>query len=239
MSPVLDYSFPNIVKYGYLLIAFQEKVNGLIFAGIGFLLCAVIAYLIGSLNFGIIISKYKFKDNIRDHGSGSAGMTNMMRTYGKTAAIFTFLGDFTKAVIAVVIGTILCGEMGGYIAGFFSVIGHVFPVYFKFKGGKGIASTAGMLVCLNPIVFLILLVVFVIIVAFTKYISLGSIMCMLIYPLILNRLVTEPNFIVTIISILLSILVIFLHRANIKRLWEGQENKFSFKKSVKPDENKK
>lgn len=231
----MDYSFANLVKYGYFLITFDEKSNGLIFVGIGFFICALIAYLIGSLNFGLIISKYKFKDDVRQHGSGSAGMTNMMRTYGRSAAAVTFFGDFIKAVISVLIGTLICGEMGAYISGLFCVFGHVFPIYFKFKGGKGIAATAGMLVCLNPIVFAILLLIFVLIVAFTKYISLGSVMCMLIYPLILNRIVAEPNFIITIVSVLLAALVVFMHRANIKRLLEGTENKFSFKKSVKPN----
>ena len=239
MEPVVDYAFTNIMKYGYILIAFQGKPNGLVFAVLGFVLCAVIAYLLGSLNFGLIISKYKFKDDIREHGSGGAGMTNMMRTYGRSAAAFTFFGDFVKAVIAIMIATLLCGDMGGYIAGFFCVIGHSFPVFFKFKGGKGITVTAAMVLCLNPIVFLILIAVFVIIVAFTKYISLGSIMCMLIYPLILNRVTTEPNFIMMLCSVLLSVLVIFLHRGNIKRLLEGTESKFTFKKSVKPEEKNK
>ena len=235
----MDYSFANIAKFGYVLITFQDKENGLIFAGLGFLLCAVIAYLLGSLNFGTIISKYKFNDDVRDHGSGGSGMTNMMRTYGRTAAGFTFFGDFIKAVISVMIAMLLCGEMGGYVAGFFCAVGHAFPVFFKFKGGKSIAVSAGMILCLSPLVFVILIVVFVILVLGTKYISLGSISCMLIYPLILNRLTTDPNFIVTIFSMLLAALVIFLHRANIKRLLEGTENKFSFKKSVKTDKNKK
>ena len=235
----MDYSFANITKFGYILITFQDKENGLIFAGLGFLLCAVIAYILGSLNFGTIISKYKFKDDVRDHGSGGSGMTNMMRTYGRSAAAFTFFGDFMKSVISVLIATLLCGEMGGYVAGFFCAVGHAFPVFFKFKGGKSIAVSAGMILCLSPLVFAILIVIFVILVLGTKYISLGSIACMLIYPLILNRLTPNPNFIVTVFSMLLAGLVIFLHRANIKRLLEGTENKFSFKKSVKTDKNKK
>ena len=200
---------------------------------IGFVVGAVIAYLLGSVNFGIIISKTKFKDDIRKHGSGNAGMTNMMRTYGKAAAGMTLFGDCMKAIIAVVIGTMLNGDMGGYVAGLFCIVGHVYPLYFKFKGGKGVATAAAMLLVLNPIVFAILLIIFVIIVGFTKYISLGSVMCMIVYPLILNRFMGEPNYIITIISLLISVFILYLHKENIKRLLEGTESKFSFKKSDK------
>jgi acyl-phosphate glycerol 3-phosphate acyltransferase len=225
-----------IVKnYGRILIKFIGEPNFSLYVILGFILCACIAYLLGSLNFGVIISRYKFKDDVRDHGSGGSGMTNMMRTYGRSAAIFTFVGDFIKAVIAIFIATLLCGDMGGYIAGLFCAVGHSFPIYFKFKGGKGITVTAAMVLCLNPVVFLILITVFIIIVAFTKYISLGSIMCMLIYPVILNRLTADPNAVMMICSVLLTALVVFLHRGNIKRLLEGTESKFSFKKSVKPE----
>jgi len=200
---------------------------------IGFVVGAVIAYLLGSVNFGIIISKTKFKDDIRKHGSGNAGMTNMMRTYGKAAAGMTLFGDCMKAIIAVVIGTMLNGDMGGYVAGLFCIVGHVYPLYFKFKGGKGVATAAAMLLVLNPIEFAILLIIFVIIVGFTKYISLGSVMCMIVYPLILNRFMGEPNYIITIISLLISVFILYLHKENIKRLLEGTESKFSFKKSDK------
>ncbi len=205
---------------------------------LGFVFCAVIAYLLGSLNFALIISKKRFSSDIREHGSGNAGMTNVLRTYGKTAAAFTLLGDALKAFVAVMIGVVINGFMGGYIAGLFCVVGHVFPVFFNFKGGKGVVVTAVTVLCLNPLVFAILLLFFVIIVAFTKYISLGSVMCMLVFPLLLNRLdVTAHHIVPTVTSILLSILVIFLHRSNIQRLWNGTENKFSLKSKKKDKEN--
>lgn len=200
---------------------------------------AVIAYLLGGLNFAIIISKYKFKDDIRRYGSGNAGMTNMLRTYGKAAAAFTLLGDMAKAMLSVVIGTLLAGESGAYIAGLFAVIGHAFPCYYKFKGGKGIVVTASMLLCLEPIVFLILFVIFVLLVASTKYLSLGSIIGMMLYPLLLNRMYSFLNgglgesAVVAIVSILNALLVIWLHRENLGRLWRGTENKFSLKKKDK------
>ncbi len=197
---------------------------------------AVISYFLGSLNFAIIISKYKFHDDIRTHGSGNGGMTNMLRTYGKSAAAFTLLGDMAKAALSVLIGTLLAGEAGAYISGFFCVIGHSFPCYYGFKGGKGIVVTATMLLCLEPVVFLVLFILFVLIVLSTKFISLGSIICMLIYPLLLNRMYSflnnglKESAVPAIISVAGAILIVWLHRENIKRLMNGTENKFSLKK---------
>lgn len=200
---------------------------------------AVIAYFLGGLNFAIIISKYKFKDDIRRFGSGNAGMTNMLRTYGKAAAAFTLLGDMLKAMLAVVIGTLLAGEAGAYIAGLFAVLGHSFPCYYGFKGGKGIVVTASMLLCLEPAVFLILFIIFALLVASTKYLSLGSIIGMMLYPILLNRMYPLLNggmpegAVPAIVSVLNALLVIWLHRENLKRLWNGTENKFSLKKKDK------
>ncbi len=204
-------------------------------------LCAVgalAAYFLGGLNFAIIISKYKFKEDIRTYGSGNAGMTNMLRTYGKAAALFTLLGDMAKAMLSVLIGTLLAGEAGAYIAGLFCVIGHSFPCYYGFRGGKGIVVTAATLLCLEPVVFLILFVIFALLVASTKYLSLGSIIGMLLYPVLLNRMYSLLNgkpegAVVAIVSVLNTLLVIWLHRENLKRLWTGTENKFSLKKKDK------
>jgi len=196
----------------------------------------VIAYLLGSINTALLVSKIKYKDDIRKYGSKNAGMTNMLRTYGKGAAAATLLGDALKAVVSVMLGMLLCGEIGGYICGLACALGHAFPVYFKFKGGKSVVVSAATLLCLEPLVFIVMLLFFVIIVAFTRYISLGSIMCMLIYPFVLNRFYVWVNPVmpyepmsVIILSLLLSALVIFLHRENIKRLWNGEERKVSFK----------
>lgn len=203
------------------------------------ILCGVIAYFLGSLNFAIIISKYKFHDDIRNYGSGNGGLTNMMRTYGKKAAAFTLLGDVMKAVVSVLFGMLIAGESGAYLAGLCCIIGHTFPAYYGFKGGKGVLVTAAMLLCLEPLVFLFLLIIFICIVAGTRYVSLGSIMCLFIFPLLLNRIYpfthsgAQPGAVVTIVSIFIALLVISLHHANIKRLWEGKENKFSFKKKDK------
>ena len=175
------------------------------------------------------------------YGSKNAGMTNMMRTYGKSAAGLTLLGDALKAVVSCLIGYAVFGTIGAYIAGLFCIIGHMFPVYYSFKGGKGVVTAAITVLMCNPFVFLILFALFAIIVAFTKFISLGSVMCMLLYPLILdrvNRFMVGYSTMEVLFAILMAVLVIVKHKENIGRLLKGQESKFSFKKSVKaPKEN--
>lgn len=234
-----------IFYHGLLPIVFDSYLSScsltayLVLMGLFCLIGGVIAYFLGSMNFAVIISKIKFKDDIRRYGSGNAGMTNMLRTYGKAAAGFTLFGDAAKAVVAVLIGSLLAGEAGAYIAGLCCVIGHSFPIYYGFKGGKGIVVTAAMLLCLEPVVFLILFVIFAIIVAGTKFLSLGSIMGMLLYPIILNSLYPVLNgtegtpAVPTIVSLLNAAFVVWLHRENIKRLLAGKENKFSLKKKDK------
>ncbi len=203
-----------------------------------FIICGIvltiIPYLLGSINFAIIISGRRFHDDVREHGSGNAGMTNMLRTYGKRAAGLTLLGDALKAVLAAIVGYYMMGMYGAYIAGFFCVLGHTFPVFHKFKGGKGVVTTAASMLMCNPIVFLIILALFVTIVAIWRFISLGSIMCALLYPFILSGvdmvLLGHPSGLYIIFALLTSVLVIVKHKDNIKRLLEGKENKLSFKK---------
>lgn len=239
---MLTYTFWNIRQYGLYGIAHNGE-----YPLVPFLLillgCAVAAYLLGSLNFAVILSRRVYHEDIRKRGSGNGGMTNMMRSYGKKAAALTLLLDALKAVLAVGIGALVAGEAGGYIAGLGCVLGHVFPLYFHFRGGKGVVVTAAMILCLEPVAFLILFLLFVAIVLMTRYISLGSVMCMLVYPLFLNRLYASlhhqpPGATVTLVSFAVAVLVIFLHRSNIRRLMNGEENKFSFKKSVKAGEQK-
>ncbi len=225
----------------------NDILTGLITAG-GVLLCMVIPYLLGSLNFGVIISGKKYNDDVRNHGSGNAGTTNMLRTYGKKAAIFTLLGDMLKAVIAVGIGYLVLnidiratvdGEvvrifdpMGAAIAGLFVMLGHMFPCFFKFKGGKGVATAAMVILMIDPITFLICLLTFVIIVVGTKFVSLGSIMGMILYPIILNAF--QPNRGSNMFSVIMAILVVWAHRENIKRLLAGKESKISLGKKKPP-----
>lgn len=194
------------------------------------ILVLFVAYLMGSFNFATFISKKKYNDDIREHGSGNAGMTNMMRTYGTKAAAFTLLGDFLKTVLAVFVGYLVFGKTGGYVAGLGAVIGHTWPLYYNFKGGKGVVTAITMILCTKPILALLLIIIFVAIVAATKYISLGSIMCSLLYPVLLHNFGTV-GIIELICCFLVVVLLVYNHRENLKRLYAGKENKFSFKKS--------
>ncbi len=197
-------------------------------------LCALLGYFLGSLNFAVVISRLKFHDDVRNHGSGNAGATNMMRTYGKGAGIATLTGDILKGVVAVVIARLLVGEVWAYLAGMCCVIGHAYPCYYRFKGGKGVAVTAAIALVLEPFAFLLIFAVFAIVVGFTKYVSLGSIMAALMYPLFLNSILqsrydghADQRMIFVFV---ICFLIVWLHRENIKRLHEGRENKIRFKK---------
>ncbi len=202
------------------------------------LLCIIIPYFLGSINFALILSKKMYNDDIRNYGSGNAGTTNMLRTYGKGAAVKTFLGDGLKTLVACVAGYLFLGYLGCYLAGLFCVIGHAFPIFYKFKGGKGVVVAAISILMGNPVVFLILLIIFAIIVISTKFVSLASVMCMILYPLILNGVQTVLVGGATLevpISLCVALLIIFLHRSNIKRLYMGTETKsilFSKNKNV-------
>ena len=209
-------------------------------------------YLLGSLNFSIIISAKAYKQDIRNYGSNNAGMTNMMRTYGSKAAGLTLLGDALKAVVACLIGYAVFGEMGAYLAGSACVVGHIFPAFFGFKGGKGVVTAGVTMLMCNPFVFLIVVTIFLIIVACTRYISLGAVMSMFIYPFVLAGIDSwllpaiqlddskpvsgSPG---AIFALLIAALIIFKHKDNIKRLLSGKESKFSFKKSVKTNKEEK
>lgn len=199
-----------------------------------YLLVAVIAYALGSLNFGIIISKLIYKDDIRKYGSGNAGTTNMLRTFGKKAAIGTIVGDALKVVVAIVIANFLVGEImgGGYVAGLCAIIGHVYPAYYGFKGGKGVVTAAITILMLNPGIFLVELTVFIVVVAIWRYISLGSIITAALYPMITYAAYKGPS-VQFVFALLIAIFIIVLHRTNIQRLIDGKENKLSFKKSGK------
>lgn len=241
-------SFADFLYNGFLgKFLSQESLNfsiaviSILFV-LGFIVCMIIPYLLGSFNFAIIVSKKLYNDDIRNHGSGNGGMTNMLRTYGKGAAGLTLLGDFLKGIVSVVIGYLVLGYQTAFIAALFAMLGHMFPCYYKFKGGKGVLVSAACILLLDPLTFAVTMLIFVIIVAGTKFVSLGSIMAAFFYPLILNRLaelrgniaILSP--IPTITSILVAALIVFMHRANIKRLLDGKESKLSFKKKIKPND---
>lgn len=195
----------------------------------------IVSYLLGSLNFGVIVSRVLIKDDVRAHGSGGAGMTNMLRTYGKGPAALTAIGDFLKAVLAIVLARLLFARLGvtfidaGYIAGLFVILGHVFPVFFGFRGGKGVITTLGVMLLVNPLVFLIIVVIFVPVAFLTRIVSIASILGAIAYPvltLILAKILHQPAFYSVLFASVYMAIVLIMHRANIKRLLNGTENKF-------------
>lgn len=193
----------------------------------------IISYLLGSLNFALILSQLIYKEDIRNYGSKNAGTTNMMRIYGKKAALFTIIGDITKGIIAIIISRIIWdASICPYVAGLACIIGHVLPVFYKFKGGKGVATGAAIVLMINPTIFLIMISIFILIVVFTKYVSLASCMTALSFPLLIYIIEinnTQQCVPILILSISMILLIIYKHRTNIKRLIKGQESKVNFK----------
>lgn len=200
-----------------------------------YVLVALIAYLIGSINFAIIFSKKFAGFDVREKGSKNAGTTNVLRTVGKGAAALTLICDILKGVVAVLIAMLAAKIWQGtdieilkYLAGLFAIIGHTFPVYYGFKGGKGVATALGILLIVNPQIGIICLSFALIIMIATRWVSLGSILAATLFPILTIFMVNNIG--AKIISILIGVLVIFNHRSNITRLKNGTESKLSFKK---------
>lgn len=181
------------------------------------------SYLIGSIPFSFLIPKWIGKIDIRLHGSGNTGTTNVVRTLGMKVGVLAFIGDFLKGLLPTLIGLMWLGELGGVVGGAMSVIGHCHPVWLKFKGGKGVATSAGVLIVLFPILFLTLLIFQFIIIAVTKYMSLASILSAVMLPIL--ALLTSKSHTMVIFSVGLALFVIFRHRSNLMRLLNGTETK--------------
>lgn len=188
---------------------------------------SVIAYFLGNFATSYIVSMRTAHIDIRKHGSGNAGATNVLRVLGIKAAAITFLGDGLKGVAAVLLGRYLAGSNGAIVAALFVVIGHNWPVILKFKGGKGIATTIGSMLAVNPVIVLIVFTLGVIILVTTKYVSLASIIGMLVFPILMIVFKQSSEYIA--FSFILSALAIFRHRANIVRLLKGTESKLGQK----------
>ncbi len=218
---------------------------------------AVISYLIGSLNTSIIMSRVLKKDDIRQSGSGNAGATNMVRTYGKVYGVLTFVLDFLKVLLAYLIVWLIFSRVDAAIfeqhtyffkvtVGFFCFIGHIFPCFFGFRGGKGITVCAGMICLLDWRLFLLGAALFFALVFITKYISLSSVVFAVVYPIctfflfdkefsFLHHYIVNKNsfgaqemplrLVATGIAVLFSVIVLLKHKDNIKRLLKGEENK--------------
>ena len=211
---------------------------------------AVQAYLLGSIDTGILVSKFLYHDDVRKYGSGAAGMTNMLRTFGKKAAALTAFGDVLKGVLAVCIGrwlftlmpesTTLSPYLAVYLAAIFAIIGHLKPLYFGFKGGKGIAATAGLILAIHPAFIPMGVILFFGTFLLTHYVSLGSLLVyagFLIEMVIMGQmdLFSMPvghRSEMYVIAAFLTAMAYWKHRENIKRLLSGTERKtYLFKKN--------
>ncbi len=195
------------------------------------ILAFLAAYLIGSINSAIIVSKIMLHDDIRKYGSGNAGATNALRTLGKKGAIPVVIGDLLKAVIAILFAKIICSDssLAVYIAGIGVVLGHNFPIYFGFRGGKGILVSLVAILFADPKIGLIAAVSAILIMAITKYVSLGSISGAVIF-LVLGLTFRFGDVYFCIFAAIISLLAIIRHKTNIQRLLNGTESKLSFKK---------
>lgn len=205
-----------------------------------YIIVAIIAYLIGSVNFSILISKKMAGFDVREKGSGNAGSTNVLRTVGKKAAAITLLCDILKGVVSIVIAIIvgnivknLDREFLLQIAGIAVVIGHTFPIFFGFKGGKGVATSLGVLLMSNWQIGLICLVFALVLMVLTRMVSLGSCGAAVLFP-VLTLFINQHYTVLTegksgrvyfVYSVILAIIVLYNHRSNIKRILNGTENK--------------
>ena len=227
---------------GLLLYLFAEPPKYYISYAVFILFNIASSYFLGSVNSAIIISKTLYHDDIRKHGSGNPGMTNMLRTYGLGGAGLTLLGDMLKVAISIFIAGVLFGfhytagisDHDGYcyVAGLFAVIGHIFPVYYKFKGGKGVLATATMALILSPVPFAILIALFILIVLASRYVSLGSVCAAVLYPVVVNAyfkvaLSGKTPGLISLSTIIIALLVVWCHRGNLQRISDRTERKIS------------
>ncbi len=216
------------------------------------LLAAVFGYFLGSLNFSIIIVRIMKGKDIRTMGSKNAGLTNTYRCCGASCAVLTLIGDLCKGVFAVSLSKFVAAalEAGfkpdndtlyiGFIAGFFAIIGHVFPIYYHFKGGKGVLVGVSAFLVIEPRVFLALIIIFAVMLALSKYVSVSSVIATAYAPLailLMSWLVDGcsfgRSFLYMILCLPMAAMVIYMHRSNIERLRNGTESKFSFKRTGK------
>ena len=206
------------------------------------LVILLLGYFLGCLNGSVMVSHFIIKDDVRQHGSGNAGLTNFYRTYGAKYALGVILFDMGKTVIACLIGgaafDYLAGDwmLGVLLGGLGCELGHMFPVFFGFKGGKGVLVGAGAALATEPLVCAVLLGIFLIEVAVTRIVSLGSIIIAALYPVgtLINLIARGANLptilFSTICCVIMAAMVIWLHRSNIERLKNGTEYRFGQKK---------
>jgi len=245
-EPTVIYRLPNLVDWCITHFHLSEKPTLFLVVNlIGALLCIFLPYLIGSINPAILISRLVYHEDIRSFGSGNAGTTNMLRTYGKKAALATFMLDIGKAAIACFLGLFIWEIEGLGVAGFFVIFGHMYPIFEKFKGGKGVACLAVVALITSiftnnwiapfiPFTFLFLLVIFIVVVVGTRFVSMASVTAAFFYPIFLQSLSKgEHAGICVAMAALSAIFVIVKHKENLKRIMNRTESKISFRKISK------
>lgn len=199
-----------------------------------YLIIIIIAYLLGNISTSYIVAKRLTGVDIRTQGSGNAGSTNVLRTLGKKAGALTFVGDVLKGLVAVLIARLIAygvhmdQSICAYLAVVAVVLGHNYPIILGFKGGKGVATSLGSMLGMNPLIALICLVFFILIVVITKYVSLGSILGIGLSPIIM---IINNNTKGLIVTLFLTISVAITHKENIKRILNGTERKVGEKRS--------
>lgn len=229
--------FLQLLRGGiFSFISHGDDTRAVILTGVGVFVSLVAGYLLGSFNPAIHFSKKLYGEDIRKSGSGNAGSTNMLRTHGKKAGLLTALCDLGKTVIACLVGYLCIGYNGAALAGFGALLGHIAPVFYKFKGGKGVMVAAATVLMLDPITFVICIAVFAGVFYISRTVSIASIMAVLIYPMVLNRVGNHVG-VSIICAILTMVIVIFMHRTNISRIFAGTEPKTTIggKKNKKTD----
>jgi glycerol-3-phosphate acyltransferase PlsY len=188
----------------------------------------IASYFIGAIPSGVVLAKAFSGKDIRQEGSGNIGATNVTRVLGKKLGALTLAGDLLKGFLPVYIGSLASPNLA-CMMGFAAFMGHLFPVYLGFKGGKGVATALGVFLYLSPKVILIDIIILVIVVGIWKYVSLGSLIAAAAMPLLI--LIIAPQKPVVLLSIAFALLIFIKHKTNIQRLLNGTENKFSTKKS--------
>lgn len=193
------------------------------------ILVLLLSYLLGCFQTGVIISRTKNVD-IRSKGSKSTGTTNVFRVLGAKASLLTFVGDILKGVLACLLGMWLLGNAGASMAGLAVIIGHMFPVFSRFRGGKGVATSLGTSLVMNPALGLILLAVSAVGIAVTRIVSIFSILSLIAFAVVNSFLCGGDGFEIAY-SIAAAALVVFAHRSNIRRILSGTENRLDFSRS--------
>jgi glycerol-3-phosphate acyltransferase PlsY len=185
----------------------------------------IVAYLLGSISFAVLVVRAKTGRDIRSEGSGNAGATNVLRSYGKKLALLVAFADVAKGAVAVFLMRLVTSDpRWAAAAGFAAILGHVFPLFYGFRGGKGVATAVGAFLALSPLALLVCLAVFLAIVAATRYVSLGSVVALALLPPVAGLFFHAPRAVVTVAG-LTAILIVVKHLPNLKRLARGEERK--------------